>query len=133
MKIYEIWGNEDEREKSILNKVSFQFLLNKLETIEKKLLEENNEGTEILLNMNESSIVSLSQSFYSISRDELNIIINTILCNKKDGEDKKKRDFLSNLLIKFDFILPQQKFEYSQGNFIFLFYCIFLISFFCFF
>ena len=122
MKISEIWKNPEEREKSKLDKTSFQNLLVKLEMIERKLIEEDNEGTEeILKEINgENENISLSKSFYHINREELFGILNTIL-DGKDFLDKQKREFLINLLIKFDFILPQKKIEF-ESIFIYFYY-----------
>ena len=105
----EIWFEKNQREKSIVDKISFQNLLKKLEFFENEIEREKNGAilTKIKKENNYSENIEISQIFYKINRSELNSISQEILLNDY-YTDPKKRKFLIQLLIDYDLILPDK-------------------------
>ena len=110
-KVEDIWS--EKRENSIIDKLSFNSLLVKLDVLQQKLIEESNE--EFLKNFkySEEEHYDITQCIHSIEEVELNTMINEML---QDNKDKEKRKFLLKLLIKFDLILPKKKVEFMKMN-----------------
>ena len=110
-KVEDIWS--EKRENSIIDKLSFNSLLVKLDVLQQKLIEESNE--EFLKNFkySEEEHYDITQCIHSIEEVELNTMINEML---EDNKDKEKRKFLLKLLIKFDLILPKKKVEFMKMN-----------------
>ena len=112
----QIW--QQHRERSVVDKVSYHLLLNKLEKVENSL-----QWTQsVCKNVNHKTIISqilnsvtnkknfpISHTLYLIKKDVLqNNIINEVLGGKHIF-DREKKKFLLDLLIRYQLILPIQK------------------------
>jgi hypothetical protein len=103
LSIQEIWRNEKEINKTIVNKVSFQKILGILENV------------EIFVSKN-SDIVPLhpANKIHLVNQEELYDIIEQIT-----GGDKyfnpQKISFVKNILLNFNFLLPKKR-EFSIEN-----------------
>ena len=103
--IENIWNENEKRKNSIVDKISFQNMIEKLEKIQSKLIEEGNE--EILKNSFEfdDKGKDISQIIHTIDQN----IFNEEIINKIIGNKIEKKEFMIDLLIKFDLIIPKQK------------------------
>lgn len=113
----EIWNEKEEREKSNVDKISFTTLLIFSQFVKEKL-EKEGKGEiieEILYHLFEENKKDFSQLFFSIDQYELeSYVVEEILGNCQS--DLKKKDFMVEILVKFDFLLlkGRQKFDKNK-------------------
>ena len=126
----DIWNNKEELEKSNLDKISFENLLIKLEeTIEKLIKQKEFTVLDIdqLENYHSSSI---SQKFIFINEGDLvyNIVSEFLDIYRIKGDVifKAKKEFIMNILSRFDFVIPIKKMRFKidgkKNNYLLLFY-----------
>ena len=125
IKISEIWNENKFLEKSILDKISFNKLIDKVVMIENKFDEKNLQiYLENKKNKNEKYI-PLSQSICTLNEYNLRWEIIEKIFNKKRFESEIKReemqDFLIDILTKCDLILPKMKFQKKDPYNLYLF------------
>ena len=108
----EVWNNVNERKKSNFDKVSFDILMSELAHIE-ILLDKNNDNFLNPYKLHEK--ISILQTFFLINEESLqNFVINNILT------DSKMEGFLTHLLAKFDFTIPQKRHVlHNEGEILF--------------
>ena len=111
--IQEIWSKEEELNKSILNKVSFDLMMSKLEMLQKKLREEGN--TQALQGVFKESQHDICQLIHSIDHATLSAMVRKILGT--DYEDQKKHNYLIDLLVKYSFVLPKGRGKFTNDRF----------------
>ena len=97
LSVAEIWVNEEERKKSIVDKISFESVSNTLQEIQAQLVKEGNDS----LILPEALPV-----FHVISEDSLQSIVVEIL-GEKFRFHAQKRNYLSGILSKLDLIVPK--------------------------
>ena len=115
----EIWSREEERKKSNVDKVSFHTCLTMLEQIEAKLRSEGNESAfKEFLPFEEIKHKQLSQTVFVVDEETLHSLIIQILGERIGLEDKTNtKEFLFNLLSKFDLVLPMGKSKFVGDRF----------------
>ena len=110
---HQIWESKEEKRKSLIDKIEYQDLIEKLDLFEKKLVEEKNEKTEEILNQLRENKSSISQSIFSFDVESVVDVLIDILgvfCN-----DKKKRETLLFLLFRSKIFIPENKTEIFEG------------------
>ena len=102
----EIWNDIEERRKSNVDKISFTTLLIICQFLQKKLKDEGKSEivNKILFNIFGEN-KDLSQHFLSIDENELESHIVEEILGNDFREDLKKKDYLIEILVKFDFLL----------------------------
>ena len=117
--IDDIWNDKDERNKSNLDKISFTSLLVLFQFVQMKLKE--NEDTEnviedILEKKGMNSKKEISQLFFLIDESELDSHIIEEILGEEFKNDSKKKEFVVEILVKFDFLLlkGRQKFDVND-------------------
>ena len=106
--IQEIWADDELKQISNVDKLSFHTLMSYMEELEfslKKYQETNQIFQEMFEKENssyKSKHISISQIFFSINQQELDDIIYGMVINERNF---KKKCFVEEIMIRFDFIL----------------------------
>ena len=120
-KIEDIWNNKEELKKSNLDKISFENLLIKLESMVEELIDQGEYWIFQLNELRDSSFSSISQKFIFIDEENLsNQVVRKVLedyIEKGDEVFKEKKEFLMNILSQFDFIIPTKRMKYKMNEF----------------
>ena len=115
-----IWNNKEELEKSNLDKISFENILIKLEETIEKLIEQKEFSVLEIDQLENYHSSSISQKFIFINEEDLvNNIVNDLLDIyriKGDGIFKTKKEFIMNILSRFDFVIPTKKMRFIMDG-----------------
>ena len=104
--ISEIWELEEERIKSNVDKISYESILQKVESIENQLFED---GREDLFIQARNGHPNLGQSVLLLEEHELKSkILNKLLVNVDKKDLLKKSEYLIHLLAHLDLIIPKR-------------------------
>ena len=125
LSIKDIWEKESERNKSILEKISYQELLNKLNKLQQKLLEEGNEKSiNIIKKINKiPPYHDICQIFHCINEQELLILIKQMIGTPNmDFDEEKMQNYLEKMKImkrilsSFDLVFPKKKIQLGESE-----------------
>ena len=106
----QIWRNAEEKKLSNVSKISFGTLMGKLERVVLQLGKQDPRYSELA-----HKYRNVCQSICVVSEEKLNIITNHILGDEVFLE-RPKRQFIIDLLIKFEFFLPKEKQSFSNDK-----------------
>ena len=123
--IDEIWTKSSEREKSNIDKLSYQNMLNEISYVEKLLRKEGNERA-IDINkdsLNFPSYTDITQIFHTIEYTSMFMLVKQMIGPPKTNPTKteseeylRKIEFLKKILGNFDLILPKERIERDQDK-----------------
>jgi hypothetical protein len=125
LSIKEIWEKQIERNKSILEKISFHKLLSKLNKVEQMIIEEGNEkAINKIKKMNKIPLYyDLCQIFHSINEQELSILIKQMIGSPSMNfnEEKmqnyiEKMKIMKRILSSFDLIFPKKRIRIGESE-----------------
>ena len=108
----DIWNDDVEKMKSNVDKISFTTLLVFTNFLKKKL-ENQKIFDQLFEEVFESEQKDLSQLFLQIDENELEAYIIQEILGSNFRQDMKKKDFMIEILVKFDFLLLKGRTKFS--------------------
>ena len=114
MEMEEIWKNKLYKEQSIVDKVSYHSLLEKLEKLQNLAEEENIVDLLKDLKQTDEETYDIAQCIYTIDETDL---FNEIISLSFDSHEnlKERKNFILAFLTRFDLILPKDRVKYQGG------------------